>query len=128
MSFLVLIHLNSRLMRPTERNVRKLSELLGDFPEVSYTPVLRDGSYGQPRPRYWLYVYFRFYRKEDGKVVSGCRPFSKGRLALRFISQYAAMNLIDDIYFVDAKARKCYDVVCDYNRVNLLPLQAFFDF
>ena len=124
----MLIHLNSRLMRPTERNVRKLSELLGDFPEVSYTPVLRDGSYGQPRPRYWLYVYFRFYRKEDGKVVSGCRPFSKGRLALRFISQYAAMNLIDDIYFVDAKARKCYDVVCDYNRVNLLPLQAFFDF
>ncbi len=128
MSFLVLIHLNFRLMRPTERNILKLSELLGDFPEVSYTPVLRDGSYGQPRPRYWLYVYFRFYRKKDGKVVSGCRPFSKGRLALRFISQYAGKNLIDDIYFVDAKARKCYDVVCDYNRVNLLPFQAAFDF
>lgn len=115
-------------MRPTERNIRKLSELLGDFPEVSYTPVLRDGSCGQPRPRYWLYVYFRFYRKEDGKVVSGCRSFSRGRHALRFISQYAGKNLIDDIYFVDAKARKCYDVVCDYNRVNLLPLQAAFDF
>lgn len=128
MSFLVLIHLNSRLMRPTERNVRKLSALLSDFPEVSYTPVLRDGSCGQPRPRYWLYIYFRFYRREDGKVVSGCRPFSKGRHALRFVSQCAGKNLIDDIYFVDAKARKCYDVVCDYDRVKLLPLQASFDF
>ena len=124
----MLIHLNFRLMRPTERNIRKLSELLGDFPEVSYTPVLRDGSYGQPRPRYWLYVYFRFHRREDGKIVSGCRPFSKARRALRFISQYAGKNLIDDVYFVDAKARKCYDVVCDYNRVKLLPLQASFDF
>lgn len=128
MSFLVLIHLNSRLMRPTERNIRKLSELLSDFPEVSYTRVLRDGSYGEPRPRYWLYIYFRFHRREDGKIVSGCRPFSKGRHALRFISQYAGRNLIDDIYFVDAKARKCYDVVFDYNRVKLLPLQASFDF
>lgn len=115
-------------MKPTERNIRKLSELLSDFPEVSYTPVLRDGSYGQPRPRYWLYIYFRFHRREDGKIVFGCRPFSRGRHALRFISQYAGKNLIDDIYFVDAKARKCYAVVCDYNRVNLLPLQSAFDF
>lgn len=115
-------------MRPTERNVRRLSELLIDFPEVSYTPVLRDGSCGQPRPRYWLYIYFRFHRRGDGKIVSGCRPFSKGRHAFRFISQYAGKNLIDDIYFVDAKARKCYDVVCDYNRVNFLPFQAAFDF
>lgn len=115
-------------MRPTERNVKRLSELLSDFPEGYYRPVSKSGCYLELRPRYWLYVYFRFYRKEDGKVVSGCRPFSKGRLALRFISQYAGKNLIDDIYFVDAKARKCYDVVCDYNRVNLLPLQAAFDF
>lgn len=128
MSFLVLIHLNFRLMRPTERNVKRLSELLSDFPEGYYRPVSKSGCYLELRPRYWLYVYFRFYRKEDGKVVSGCRPFSKGRLALRFISQYAGKNLIDDIYFVDAKARKCYDVVCDYNRVSLLPLQASFDF
>ena len=71
---------------------------------------------------------FRFYRREDGKVVSGCRPFSRGRHALRFISEYAGKNLIDDIYFVDAKARKCYDVVCDYNRVKLLPCQSAFDF
>ena len=120
--------LNLRIMKPTERNIRKLSELLSDFPEVSYTPVLRDGSYGQPRPRYWLYIYFRFHRREDGKIVFGCRPFSRGRHALRFISQYAGKNLIDDIYFVDAKARKCYAVVCDYNRVNLLPLQSAFDF
>lgn len=115
-------------MRPTDRNILKLSELLSDFPEVSYTPVLRDGSYGQPRPRYWLYIYFRFFRREDGKIVSGCRPFSKGRLALRFISQHVGKGLIDDIYFVDAKARKCYDVACDYNRVKLLPVQAAFDF
>ena len=115
-------------MRPTERNIRKLSELLGDFPEVSYTPVLRDGSCGQPRPRYWLYIYFRFYRREDGKVVSGCRPFSKARPALRFISQYAGKNLIDDIYFVDSKERKSCDVYCDYNNIKLLPLQASFDF
>lgn len=124
----MLIHLNSRPMRPIDRNIRKLSELLSDFPEVSYTPVLRDGSCGQPRPRYWLYIYFRFHRREDGKIVSGCRPFSKGRHALRFISQYAGRNLIDYIYFVDAKARKCYDVVCDYNRVKLLPFQSSFDF
>lgn len=115
-------------MRPTERNVKRLSELLSDFPEGYYRPVSKSGRYLEFRPRYWLYVYFRFYRKEDGKVVSGCRPFSKGRLALRFISQCADKNLIDDIYFVDAKARKCYDVVCDYNRVNLLPFQAAFDF
>lgn len=115
-------------MRPTERNVKRLSELLSDFPEGYYRPVSKSGRYLELRPRYWLYVYFRFYRKEDGKVVSGCRPFSKGRLALRFVSQYAGKNLIDDIYFVDAKARKCYDVVCDYNRVSLLPLQASFDF
>ena len=123
MSFLSL-----NAMRLNSCEVRKLSELLSDFPEVSYTPVLRDGSYGQPRPRYWLYIYFRFHRREDGKIVSGCRPFSKARHALRFISQYAGKNLIDDIYFVDAKYRKCYDVVCDYNCVKFLPLQAAFDF
>lgn len=115
-------------MRPTERNLRKLSDLLSDFPEVPYTPVLRDGSYGEPRPRYWLYVCFRFYRKEDGKVVSGCRPFSKARPALRFISRYAGKNLIDDIYFVDSKERKSYDVYCDYNNIKLLPCQSSFDF
>lgn len=115
-------------MRPTERNVRRLSELLRDFPEVSYTPVLRDGSYGQPRPRYWLYIYFRFHRREDGKVVSGCRPFSRGRHALRFLSQYVGLGLIDDIYFVDAKERKCYDVVCDYNSIKFLPFQTSFYF
>lgn len=115
-------------MRPTERDIRKLSDLLSDFPEVSYTPVLRDGSCGQPRPRYWLYIYFRFYRREDGKIVSGCRPFSRGRLALRFISQYVGKGLIDDIYFVDSKERKCYDVICDYNNIKLLPCQFAFDF
>lgn len=115
-------------MRPTERNMRRLSELLSDFPEVSYTPVLRDGSYGQPRPRYWLYIYFRFHRREDGKIVSGCRPFSRGRHALRFISQYVGKGLIDDIYFVDSKERKCYDVIYDYNNIKLLPLSAAFDF
>lgn len=115
-------------MRPTDRNVRKLSELLSDFPEDYYRPVSKSGRCLELRPRYWLYVYFRFYRKEDGKVVSGCRPFSKARPALRFISQYAAMNLIDDIYFVDSKERKSYDVYCDYNNIKLLPLQAFFDF
>ena len=120
--------LNLRIMRPTERNIRKLSELLGDFPEVSYTPVLRDGSCGQPRPRYWLYIYFRFYRREDGKVVSGCRPFSRGRHALRFISQYAGKNLIDDIYFVDSKERKSYDVFPDYVNIKLLPFQSAFDY
>lgn len=115
-------------MRPTERNIRKLSELLIDFPEVSYTPVLRDGSCGQPRPRYWLYIYFRFHRREDGKIVSGCRPFSRGRHALRFISQCVGKGLIDDIYFVDSKERKCYDVIYDYNNIKLFPLQAAFDF
>lgn len=115
-------------MRPTDRNVRKLSELLSDFPEVSYTPVLRDGSYGEPRPRYWLYVYFRFYRREDGKVVSGCRPFSRVRHALRFISQHVGKGLIDDMYFVDSKERKSYDVICDYANIKLLPLQPTFDF
>ena len=120
--------LNLRIMRPTERNVRKLSELLSDFPEGYYRPVSKSGRYLELRPRYWLYVYFRFYRKEDGKVVSGCRPFSKARPALRFISQYAGKNLIDDIYFVDSKERKSYDVYCDYNNIKLLPLQASFDF
>ena len=115
-------------MRPTERNIRKLSELLSDFPEVSYTPVLRDGSYGEPRPRYWLYVYFRFHRREDGKIVSGLRPFSKARHALRFISQYSGKNLIDDVYFVDSKERKSYDVYCDYNNIKMLPCQSSFDF
>ena len=113
-------------MRPTERDMRRLSDLLRDFPEVFYTPVLRDGSLGQSRPRYWLYIYFRFHRREDGKIVSGLRPFSKARHALRFISQYAGKNLIDDIYFVDSKERKSYDVYCDYNNINLLPLQASF--
>lgn len=115
-------------MRPTERNVRKLSDLLSDFPEVSYTPVLRDGSFGQPRPRYWLYIYFRFYRRGDGKIVSGCRPFSRGRHALRFISQYVGKGLIDDIYFVDSKERKSYDVFPDYVNIKFLPLQSTFDF
>jgi hypothetical protein len=115
-------------MRPTERNSRKLSELLSDFPEGYYRPVSKSGRYLELRPRYWLYVYFRFYRKEDGKVVSGCRPFSKARPALRFISQYAGKNLIDDVYFVDSKERKSYDVYCDYNNIKLLPLQASFDF
>ena len=63
-------------------------------------PVLRDGSYGQPRPRYWLYIYFRFHRREDGKIVSGLRPFSKAR----------------------------HDVYCDYNNIKLLPVQANLDF
>lgn len=115
-------------MRPTERNVRRLSELLSNFPEVSYTPVLRDGSCGQPRPRYWLYIYFRFYRPGDGKIVSGLRPFSRARHALRFISQYAGKGLIDDVYFVDSKERKSYDVCCDYNNIKLLPLSGTFDF
>ena len=115
-------------MRSIGCPARRLSELLSDFPEVSYTPVLRDGSYGEPRPRYWLYIYFRFYRKEDGKVVSGLRPFSKARLALRFISQYAGKGLIDDIYFVDSKERKSYDVYCDYNNVKMLPLSSAFDY
>ena len=118
--------LNLRIMRPTRRNVRKLSELLSDFPEVYYRPVSKSGCYLEPRPRYWLYVYFRFYRKKDGKVVSGCRPFSKARPAYRFISQY--VGFIDDIYFVDSKERKSYDVCCDYNNIKLLPFQASFDF
>lgn len=115
-------------MRPTGRNVKRLSELLSDFPEVYYRPVSKSGRYLELRPRYWLYVYFRFYRKEDGKVVSGCRPFSKARHALRFISQYAGKNLIDDIYFVDSKERKSYDVICDYNNIKFLPVQANLDF
>lgn len=115
-------------MRPTECNVRRLSELLSDFPEVSYTPVMRDGSFGETRPRYWLYIYFRFYRREDGKIVSGLRPFSRARHALRFISQYAGKGLIDDIYFVDSKERKSYDVICDYNNIKFLPVQANLDF
>lgn len=115
-------------MRPSEPNMRRLSDLLRSFPEGYYRPVSKSGRYLELRPRYWLYVYFRFYRKEDGKVVSGCRPFSKARLALRFISQYAGKNLIDDIYFVDSKERKSYDVYCDYNNINLLPLHASFDF
>lgn len=105
-----------------------LSAILHDFPQERFSPVGRDGELLEPRPRFWLYIYFRFHRREDGKIVSGLRPFSNARHALRFISQYAGKNLIDDIYFVDAKARKCYDVVCDYNRVNLLPFQASFDF
>ena len=78
--------------------------------------------------RYWWYVYFRFYRKEDGKVVSGCRPFSKARPALRFISKYAGKNLIDDVYFVDSKERKSYDVFPDYANIKFLPLQFTFDY
>ena len=48
--------------------------------------------------------------------------------AFRFISQYAGKNLIDNIYFVDSKERKVYDVYCDYNNIELLPLQSAFDF
>lgn len=106
----------------------RLSDLLRDFPQELYTPVDRNGEPLLPRPRFWLYVYFRFFRKEDGKCVSGCRPFSKARPALRFISQYAGKNLIDDIYFVDSKERKSYDVYCDYNNIKLLPCQSSFDF
>ena len=105
-----------------------LSDLLRDFPQELYTPVGRDGEPLLPRPRFWLYVYFRFFRKEDGKCISGCRPFRSSRPALRYISLYAGKNMIDDIYFVDAKERKSYDVFPDYVNIKLLPLQSSFDF
>lgn len=116
-------------MRPTSRRTRMLSVLLREFPEARYRSLRRDGSLSSTlRPRYWLYIYFRFYRQGDGKLISGCRPFSNARQALRFISQYAGKNLIDDVYFVDSKERKVFDVYCDYNNIKLLPLQASFDF
>lgn len=106
----------------------RLSDLLHDFPQERYYPVGRNGELLSPRPRFWLYVYFRFFRKEDAKCVSGCRPFRNPRQALRFISLYAGKNLIDDIYFVDSKARKSYDVYPDYVNIKLLPLQSSFEF
>lgn len=106
----------------------RLSDLLRDFPQELYTPVDRNGEPLLPRPRFWLYVYFRFFRKEDGKCVSGCRPFRSSRPALRYISLYAGKNMIDDIYFVDAKDRKSYDVISDYADIKLLPIQSTFDF
>lgn len=106
----------------------RLSDLLRDFPQERFSPVGRDGELLESRPRFWLYIYFRYYRKVDGRPVSGLRPFSNARHALRFVSQYAGKNLIDDVYFVDSKERKSYDVYCDYNNIKMLPLQAFFDF
>ena len=106
----------------------RLSELLHDFPKARYYPVGRGGELLSPRPRFWLYVYFRFFRKKDGKCVSGCRPFNNPRQALRFISLYAGKNLIDDIYFVDAQDRKSYDVFPDYVNIKLLPLQSSLEF
>lgn len=105
-----------------------LSAILHDFPQERFSLVGRDGELLESRPRFWLYVYFRYYRKEDGKPVSGLRPFSDARRALRFISQYAGKGLIDDIYFVDSKERKSYDVFPDYAKINLLPLQFSFDY
>ena len=105
-----------------------LSAILHDFPQECFSPVGRDGELLESRPRFWLYIYFRYYRKEDGKLVSGLRPFSNSRHALRFISQYAGKNLIDDMYFVDSKERKSYDVFPDYANIKLLPLQSSFDF
>ena len=105
-----------------------LSAILHDFPQERFSPVGRDGELLEPRPRFWLYIYFRYYRKVDGRPVSGLRPFSNARHALRFISQYAGKGLIDDIYFVDSKERKSYDVFPDYVNIKLLPLQSTFDF
>lgn len=105
-----------------------LSELLYDFPQERYCPIGRNGESLPSRPRFWLYIYFRYYRKEDGKPVSGSRPFSNARHALRFISQYAGKNLIDDMFFLDSKERKSYDVVVDYVNIKFLPLQTAFDF
>lgn len=105
-----------------------LSTILHDFPQERFSPVGRDGELLESRPRFWLYIYFRYYRKKDGKPVSGLRPFSSARHALRFISQYAGKGLIDDIYFVDSRDRKSYDVFPDYANIKLLPLQASFDY
>lgn len=105
-----------------------LSTILHDFPQERFSPVGRDGELLESRPRFWLYIYFRYYRKVDGRPVSGLRPFSNARHALRFISQYAGKNLIDDIYLVDSKERKSYDVICDYVNIKLLPCQSSFDF
>ena len=106
----------------------RLSDLLHDFPQERYYPVGRNGELLSPRPRYWLYVYFRFHRKEDGKIVSGLRPFSNGRQAYRFISWYFGQNLIDDIYFVDSKDRKSYDVICDYNNIRFIERSLPFEY
>lgn len=106
----------------------RLSDLLHDFPQERYYPVGRNGELLSPRPRFWLYVYFRFFRKGDSRVVSGCRPFQNSRQALRFISLYAGKNLIDDIYFVDSKERKSYDVYPDYVNIKLLPIQTSLEF
>lgn len=117
------------MMRRTSVNKSyRLSALLRDFPEERYYPIGRDGNLLKPRPRFWLYIYFRFYRKEDGKVVSGCRPFSNSRQAYRFLSLYAGKSLVDDIYLVDSKDRKSYDVICDYNNIKFLPLQSNMEF
>lgn len=105
-----------------------LSTILHDFPQERFSPVGRDGESLESRPRFWLYVYFRYYRKEDGKPVSGLRPFSSARHALRFISQYVGKGLIDDMYFVDSKERKSYDVFPDYVNIKFLPLQSSFDY
>lgn len=105
-----------------------LSTILRDFPQERFSPVGRDGELLEPRPRFWLYIYFRYYRKVDGRPVSGLRPFSNARHALRFISQHVNKGLIDDVYFVDSKERKSYDVFPDYANIKLLPLQPTFDF
>lgn len=105
-----------------------LSDLLHDFPQERYYPVGRNGELLSSRPRFWLYVYFRFFRKKDAKCVSGCRPFSNPRRAIRFISLYAGKDLIDDIYLVDSKERKSYNVYPDYAHINLLPIQPSLEF
>lgn len=105
-----------------------LSAILSDFPQETFSPVGRDGELLDPRPRFWLYIYFRYHRRKDGKPISGLRPFPSARPALRFISQYVGKGLIDDIYFVDSKDRKSYNVVCDYANIKLLPIQSTFDF
>ena len=58
------------MRRASESRKFRLSELLKDFPEERYIPFDKLGYKLRSRPRYWLYVYFRFHRKEDGKIVS----------------------------------------------------------
>lgn len=116
------------MRRASEPRKFRLSELLKDFPEERYIPFDKLGYKLRSRPRYWLYVYFRFHRKEDGKIVSGLRPFSNGRQAYRFISRYFGQNLIDDIYFVDSKDRKSYDVICDYNNIRFIERSLPFEY
>lgn len=106
----------------------RLSAILNDFPQETFSPVGRDGELLDPRPRFWLYIYFRYNRRGDGKPVSGVRTFPGARPALRFISQYVGKGLIDDIYFVDSKERKSYEVFPDYVNVKLLPIQFTFDY